>query len=93
MTTQYTDKPLTPEQMFVTAKALIAGGTDPAQLIDASIQWRDKWAALAERVEAGENLDGRASIYTGETYAEAATRWEAYRRRLIEHIRGTHGGC
>lgn len=84
--------PLTPGQMFDQAVTLIENGKDPEVLLDVAIKYRDKWARLAEQVEAGEHLDGRASIYTGETYAEAADRWECYRRQLIEHMRGTHGG-
>lgn len=72
---------------------MLAEGEDPAVFLRVAIARRDRWARLAERVEAGEHLDGRASIYSAETYAEARDRWEAYRLLLVEETRGIHGGC
>jgi hypothetical protein len=73
----------TPAQMLERAQAKIADGVDPQRLIDVAIAHRDDWAALVERQEAGELLDGRASIYSGETYAQARDRWEAYLELLV----------
>ncbi len=82
----------TPEQMLERARAGIATGANPQNLLRVAIQWRDKFALLVEEQEAGAQLDGRASIYTGETYAEARDRWEAYRALLLEELRAPDGG-
>ena len=81
----------TPEQMFARAKVGLDGGRDPQQLLDVAIVHIEKWGRLAEDVEAGVPLDGRANIYTGETYAEARDRWERYRDLLLDHLRGPDG--
>lgn len=81
----------TPEEMVAQARQGIAGGSDPQVLLAVAIAWRDKWARLVEEQENGAVLDGRASMYTGETYAEARDRWEAYRVLLVDELRGTHG--
>lgn len=82
-----------PEAMLQRAidEYLDTGRCGVQQLIDVAVSYRDKWAELAARVEAGEYLDGRASIYTGETYAEARDRWEHYRQLLVDHVRGVAG--
>lgn len=86
-------KPETPQAMLERARSDYLGtGTASAQvLIDVAVSHRDKWTRLAERVEAGEVLDGRASIYSGETYAEARDRWEAYRALLVDDARSLEG--
>lgn len=81
----------TPQAMLTGARFRISEGADPQRLIDVAIAWRDKWARLVEEQEAGAVLDGRASMYTGETYAEARDRWEAYRVLLVEELRGQDG--
>lgn len=83
--------PESPEQMLERAEERIARGCDPQRLVAVAIAWRDKWAQLVEEQEAGAVLDGRSSIYTGETYAEARDRWEAYRVLLVEVLRGQGG--
>jgi hypothetical protein len=86
--------PETPASMFGRAQNAIAGGKDPQTLIRVAIAHRDHWSRLEEgRAAEPEKFDGRASIYTGETYAEARDRWDAYRLLLLEDLRGTHGGC
>lgn len=47
-----------------------------------------KMGQAAAEVEAGAHLDGRASIYTGETYAQARDRWTAYRDALLASVDG-----
>lgn len=86
-------RPEAPEQMLQRAldDYLDAGRCDVQRLIDVAVAYREKWSSYADQVEAGERLDGRASIYTGETYAEAAQRWETYRALLVEHARGAMG--
>lgn len=89
--------PSTPEAMLVKARKILADGGDPGVLLRTAIHYRDRWARMVEEHDAKagtpQRLDGRASIYTGETYAEARDRWEAYRLLLVEETRGTHGGC
>lgn len=87
-----TASPLSPEQMLAQAKPLLRKGAEPERMLQVAGRWVEKWARLAERVENGEHLDGRSSIYTGETYAEARDRWIAYRELLLEELRGSHGG-
>lgn len=84
--------PLSPEQMLAQAKPLLRKGSEPQRMVEVATKWRDKWARLAEAVEGGEQLDGRSCIYTGETYAQARDRWDAYRQLLLEELRGSHGG-
>lgn len=94
--TSLATRPMTPAEMLADARGLIAEGKDPQRLIDVAIAHRDKWARLVEEQGAKEGtpqrLDGRASIYTGETYAEARDRWEAYRVLLVEELRAPDGG-
>lgn len=80
-----------PEQMFQRALVGLDTGRDPQVLLDVAIVHIEKWGRLAEDVEAGVPLDGRANIYTGETYLEARVRWEAYRDLLLDHLRGPDG--
>lgn len=82
----------TPRQMLVRAERSLQRGADPQALLDVAVQYVEKWGRLAEQVEAGEQLDGRASIYTGETYAQARDRWDAYRALLVDHLRSPDGG-
>jgi hypothetical protein len=83
----------TPEGMLALAQVMLADGADPAVLLRVAIAHRDKWARLVERQEAGEVLDGRASIYSGETYTQARDRWDAYRVLLLAEVgNATHGG-
>lgn len=86
--------PESPEKMLGRAVAGMAEGKDPQRLLNVAIAHRDHWGRLEEqRAAAPERFDGRASIYTGETYAQARDRFEAYRVLLVEETRGTHGGC
>jgi hypothetical protein len=86
--------PESPESMLARAEQAIAAGKDPQTLIRVAIAHRDHWGRLEEgRAAEPEKFDGRASIYTGETYAQARDRWDAYRLLLVEDLRGTHGGC
>lgn len=91
------DGPPTPEQMLAKARRILADGGDPAVLLRTAIHYRDRWARMLEeqglRAGTPQRLDGRASIYTGETYAQAYDRWEAYRLLLVAETAGTHGGC
>lgn len=89
--TALTLAPESPEQMLERAQAHLAGGAAPRRLLDVAIAHRDKWARLVEE-ENGAVLDGRASIYTGETYAAARDRWEAYRVLLLQELRAPDGG-
>lgn len=82
---------MTPAELMAGAMELIVAGSDPQRLIDVAIAHRDKWARLVEEQEGGAVLDGRANIYTGETYAEARDRWEAYRALLVEELRAPDG--
>ena len=89
--------PRTPGQMLAHAVAQIEGGADPQRLVGAGIAWHEKWARLAEEWDghgdrAPQLMDGRASIYTGETYAEARDRWQAYLDLLHDHLRSVEGG-
>lgn len=86
-------RPEQPEAMLQRAldEYLDTGRCDVQRLIDVAVSYREKWSQFADRVDAGEHLDGRASIYTGETYAEAAQRWETYRSLLVDHARGVTG--
>lgn len=84
--------PRTPEEMLRRAVLHLEDGGTPQSLLDTASKWIEKWAELAARVENGEHLDGRSSIYTGETYAQARDRWATYRGLLLDHLRGTDGG-
>lgn len=59
--------------------------------IDHALMWCESWHAhysrLAERMAAGEALDGRASIYTGETYAEARDRYSELHALIEEYAK------
>lgn len=84
--------PETPEQMLARALAVLEGTTTPEALLAVAARHIEKWGRLVEEQEAGADLDGRASIYTGETYEQARDRWDAYRRLLVDHLRGPDGG-
>lgn len=75
--------PEAPEEMLLRSRAT---GAATSVLIAVANRWIEKWSELAARVDAGELLDGRASIYTGETYAEARDRWTAYRELLLQSL-------
>lgn len=83
--------PESPADMLERAQERMARGCDPQRLVDVAIARRDKYARLAEEQGAGAVLDGRSSIYTGETYAEARDRWEAYRVLLVAELGGQGG--
>lgn len=92
-----TQVPRTPQQMLQRAVRGIETGKDPQRYVDVANAWVEKWARLAEEWDshgdrAAERMDGRASIYTGETYAEARDRWRAYLDLLNAHLRGVEGG-
>lgn len=85
------------EQMLTRAVEQIAQGVDPQRLVDVGLAWHEKWARLAEEWDShGDRapllMDGRASIYTGETYAEARDRWQAYLDLLSDHLRQVEHG-
>lgn len=84
--------PWTSAQMLARAVEQIEEGSDPQTLVDAAIAWREKWARLVEEQESGVQLDGRASIYTGETYTQARHRWAAYLELLTDHLSGVENG-
>lgn len=91
--TTATAAPRTPEAMLaLTLARLQAGTADPQHALTVAGLWVEKWGRLVEREAAGEKLDGRASIYTGETYAEAHARWDTYRGLLVDHLRSPDGG-
>lgn len=84
----------TPQQMLERALAELRTGASPEQLLATAARWIDKWARLAELVEAGEVLDGRASIYSGETYAQALKTlpggrpwWGEHAARVVRALR------
>lgn len=86
-----TQVPRTPQQMLQRALLGIGEGKDPQRYVDVAIAWVEKWARLAEEWDshgdrASQLMDGRASIYTGETYAEARGRWQAYLHLLTDHL-------
>jgi hypothetical protein len=77
--------------MLRRAQTAMAEGKDPQVLLRVAIAHRDHWGRLEEtRAAAPDKFDGRASIYTGETYAQARDRWEAYRVLLLDELRD---GC
>lgn len=78
-------RPESVEEMLARADAETT--CDVSVLIEVADRWIAKWSDLADREEAGEFLDGRASIYTGETYAQARDRWQEYRDRLAVRAR------
>lgn len=82
----------TPAEMLERALVNLEQGADPDRLLRVAVVWEEKWARLVEEQEAGAQLDGRASIYTGETYAEARDRGASYRGHLLDHLRGVDGG-
>ena len=84
--------PDTPQKMLERAEVHLGEGAEPQHLIDVAAAHEEKWARLVEQQKAGVQLDGRASIYTGETYAQARDRWAAYRGLLLDHLRGPDGG-
>lgn len=88
----YSDTPTPATELLAGALVKIEQGVDPQRLVDVAIAHRDKWAELAERVAAGERLDGRASIYTDESYAQARDRWAAYLDLLTGHLAAVEGG-
>lgn len=83
---------LSPAAMLAGAIERLEAGQSPQRLLDVAAQHVEKWGRLVERQEAGERLDGRASIYTGETYAERRDRWAAYRDLLVDHLQNADGG-
>lgn len=88
--------PESPADMLERAQERMARGCDPRRLVSVAIAHRDKWARLVEEWDshgdrAAALMDGRASIYSGETYVEARDRWEAYRLLLVEELRGPGG--
>jgi hypothetical protein len=87
-----TATPETPEQMLARALVVLEGSVTPEAMLRTAGQWIAKWSRLVEEQESGVELDGRANIYTGETYAEARDRWIAYRGLLLDHLRGPDGG-
>lgn len=84
--------PETPEKMLERALVVLEGSVSPEALLRVADQHIEKWARLVEEQASGVELDGRANIYTDETYAEALARWNAYRGLLIDHLRGPDGG-
>lgn len=84
--------PPTPEKMLERALVVLEGTVTPDALLRTASDWIAKWSRLVEEQESGIELDGRASIYTGETYAQARDRWAAYRGLLLDHLRGPDGG-
>lgn len=89
--------PESPADMLERAVERIERGHDSQRLVDVAIAHRDKWARLAEEWDShGEAaplvMDGRASIYTGETYAAARDRWQGYLDLLNDHLAGVERG-
>lgn len=73
-------RPPSPDDML--ARALATPAATPERLLGVAEVWIGRWSALADEHAAGAHLDGRADIYSGETYAEARDRWTTYRDLL-----------
>lgn len=62
----------------------VPAGVPLNRLVAVADHYVTKWAALAAEQAATGKLDGRASIYTGESYAQARDRWTEYRAALVD---------
>src|SRR5690348_1406746 len=83
--------PITHDEMISAGDGLYGALGELEKRIEHATSWRDFWGNLADQWiaygdEAPRKMDGRASIYTGETYGEAHDRWSEYRATLVQRL-------
>src|SRR5689334_9528141 len=83
--------PITYDEMISAGDGLYGALGELEKRIEHATSWRDFWGNLADQWiaygdEAPRKMDGRASIYTGETYGEAHDRWSEYRATLVQRL-------